>query len=246
MKKLFLVCNLIVAVSFAKAQDCKFRLDFSALDVGAMHNNILLKLMNAKSQFERDNIVLSQNVDFSELKMTSKEFLKKAKDLNSQLETYDTNYNRIPSTILPDNLKPFSGRILSAINSYTTIPEFNFLLDNIQNDANAILKCDELDAMLVGINVARSAAYFWSPKEIGGSGIGDQFKPKNVTAKVECCKWFTTMLFGDYMGAATAVTGLGIGAIIGGALTPGTNVAILGGIGISAAIGSVTALIPSP
>ena len=48
------------------------------------------------------------------------------------------------------------------------------------------------------------------------------------------------------MGAATAVTGLGIGAVIGGALTPGSNVAILGGIGISSALGSVTALIPSP
>jgi len=29
-------------------------------------------------------------------------------------------------------------------------------------------------------------------------------------------------------------------------LTPGSNVAILGGIGISSALGSVTALIPSP
>ena len=76
--------------------------------------------------------------------------------------------------------------------------------------------------------------------------MGDQFQPKNEVARVECCKWFKRMLFGDYMGAATAVTGLGIGAVIGGALTPGSNVAILGGIGISSALGSVTALIPSP
>ena len=160
MKKLFIVCNLLVTALFVNAQDCKYRLNFSALDIGAMHKNILLDLMNAKSQFERDNIVLSQNVDFSELKMTNKEFLKKAKELNSQLEIYDTNYNRIPSTILPDNLKPLSGRILSAINSYTTISEFNSLLDDIQKDANSVLQCDELDAMIAGIKVARSSAYF--------------------------------------------------------------------------------------
>ena len=78
----------------------------------------------------------------------------------------------------------------------------------------------------------------------GGSGQGDSYKP--INAPKGCCRWLKRMFFGDVLGAMTAVQGVGIGAVIGGALTPGANVAILGGIGIATGLASATALIPSP
>lgn len=233
MKKI-LILFVIVSFGFSGiAQKCN-TIDFSAIDIGNTHNSILSDLMQAGTREKMNAVILNLNYDPSELNMDKRTFLQKIEDSYFEMKRYGTDVNSMPDYLVSANVKPFLIQLVNATASIQSLSDYNTKLDNILLTANSQLTCLDLDQLKATITISKNSAYTWAPKAMGGQGFYDTYSSSNLTSR----RWWESAIYGDMMGAMGAVHALGIFAVVGGAFTPGANVVILVGIGVSAGLGS--------
>jgi hypothetical protein len=125
---------------------------------------------------------------------------------------------------------------IDSLETYRDINSFYDGIDNIRIRAGKTLNCGDLDLIIGTTEVAKYSAELWMPVDKGGEGLYDRMvNPEHRNRSLE------NMVKGDVAASAGYWTCLGVGGMIGLGV-PGANEAILGGWALAAAWGSGTSL----
>jgi hypothetical protein len=178
--------------------------------VGNYHNESLSLIFN-NFNWKSNNLKqeLIDNIDSNSIKLNdySNDYL------NSRcINDYESNYNvlkenlSIESFLIIDNSINLSKNI-SDITIFNN--EINFLQEKAKIEISDIA---ELNTILVTLEVLKSSAYFWSPKSVGGSGIGYNyitlFNNQNRTGPKD-------ILAADGVSAGIGMLGVAVAGMLG-------------------------------
>jgi len=236
-KKEKIISNEVIELSNTKEQVSDFEIltDEQLLFIGEYHNESLESVFSNfdwrtdSLKDELSNNFISNNIELNDY---SNEYL-----LSRCINDYDTNYMILQSELSILALNIVDEAILLS-KDIISINSYNEQVDILKFDArNTIEDNIELNSVLLTLEVLKYSAYFWSPIEVGGQGIGfeyinsfdneDRTGPKDVLAA-------------DGISAGIGMIGLGIGAgIFGGPIGWGA-LAVVGG---EAALSSAASLL---
>jgi hypothetical protein len=225
------------------------RIDFSAGNLGDMHNNLIMDVLqgydhrNPLSVNEIRERLYAHSFDVSPLGFNSyTEFVDRVFEENAQLSRHGYDLRNWPDhPVMQSDAGPYVRQVLDAVDAITTVDALKRDLEIIEADAVQRLDCQDLDLVLGAIKVAKSSAYLWAPASWGGMGYLETLNiQERALAQHRSLKSIIVgAIKGDIGSSFTYFSGLGIAAVIGGSMAPGTNLAILGGWAISAGLGSI-------
>lgn len=232
--------------------------DFTAANIGQLHNEALLALLDGMTGEEDPTEALS---------IIQSRFLNADYRIPDGLRLSDGSiftrdvYNHLASRAIEDvhvlaqcnfDLGHCSNSILyntpsssylveifekiDSLEIYRDINSFYAAIDGIKIRAERRLTCGDLDLIIGATEVAKYSAELWMPVDKGGEGLYDSMvNPENRA------RWLESMVKGDVAASAGYWTCLGVGGMVGLGV-PGANEVILGGWALAAGYGSATAL----
>ncbi len=134
-------------------------------EIGALHNQYLETVVS--------------NLDFSSNSLTD-DIVEEFNKLNIEVHTFELlpNHGNIPA-LKEELYKSVSAEAINLIEQavgyseeYTTVSDYQSFVNDLESQAHVELSGSELDVVLVTFSVLKNSAYFWSPAEMGGSGVG--------------------------------------------------------------------------
>ncbi len=237
-----------------------FNVDFKEIKIGENHNRYLISAFEkiSKSIKTKEAYRLSENeqqeyreiliADFETIEYdptpigfdTYQNFLLDALNWTDTLMLHDFDLLNLGGSYITQSAEVFVHEILSEIDNSITLQEMQQKLLSIETRVGNSLTGADLDIVLGTLEIAKSSAYLWAPESEGGYDLYTKtFGARPIidgrVVESACC-WWKRAIKGDVVASASYFGRLG-GAIALGA-APGTNAVILGGWGISAAIGS--------
>ncbi|MDL2262834.1 hypothetical protein LJC11_04970 [Bacteroidales bacterium OttesenSCG-928-I21] len=152
------------------------------MKIGQDHNDNLEKVFvnfNWESKDFKQELINNFKLNSIPLKKYSDE------DLYSRC-CYDffDNYNLLKNKLSEFSIKLIDNALLMT-EDIKSIKGFNDRIDIFKENARSELKNnnEELNSLLVTLEVLKYSAYFWSPKSVGGSGVGYDYILRKEKAK---------------------------------------------------------------
>ncbi len=202
-------------------------------DIGSLHNQVVVNvfdgfnfsafdlLTQAKSQFAAayPGLTSGEIDDFFTLGMSEVD-----------LEDHDEKLDDVTL------VHTYYDNLLYILENSSDLSSLQSSLQSLKGDVNNNLSCTDLDFMLVCLSITINSATLWSPTTLGGDGLYDSVTiSKGITGIANDRDWtWRSVVKGDLAGATSAFFSYGLGLTV-----PGTNAAVAGVIGYSAAAGSV-------
>jgi len=197
MKKLLItltiLTGIIVIFQSCKKEEDNYQTNFEKIQLKLVENEKQPKIINEDElkyiglnhNKNLNKIFKNFNWEANDLKLELKNKLKieniKLKDNSEKYlslrckNDYYENYRKLKNNLSPKSFNIIKEGIMLSDN-INNISSFNEQIEALKIRArNNIQDINELNVILVTLEVLKSSAYFWSPKSIGGSGIGEGY-----------------------------------------------------------------------
>ncbi|NIG56373.1 hypothetical protein [Chitinophaga sp. Cy-1792] len=233
-------------MNVAKPTTSYVPVDFTLLDIGALHNKHVITLLdNTQGLPQVDDIIANgriffTGIDFMPIESTNGGIFQRALITSNELAHVGYDFRNLPHPNVSANVKLYINNLLTALDNSNTFSEMLAAIDVIDNDAQTNLTDADLDIIKGTCIIARYSAALWSPVSEGGLGYYD--KAMQFSPVMRGGGGPGRFVIGDVSASAQYFTGLGIAASLGLGV-PGANAAILGGWAISAGLGSLCTLV---
>ena len=234
------------------------RVDFSTANIGQLHNDAVLALLNGVDLKNhpngaiatvRDNFLSIPYIEPVGITIANGKSLTRSrfnfianKAITEVIILNDCNFDIAHcsgSMFYHSSSSPYIVEIFEKIDSlmlYNNLDAFNIAIDAIRIDAESSTNCSELDLVIGMTEIAKYSAQLWMPLNKGGEGLFDRLV---TTGHRTGDRTLENVVKSDVSASAGYWTCLGVGGMIGLGV-PGSNAAILGGWAIAAAWGSAT------
>lgn len=262
------LCLIVASVSFLACRKKNVHNDppayvnvnFKEMKIGENHNRYLInafkkikesidkngtyRLSGNEQDVYREVLIADfETIDYNPALIgfpTYQSFLLDAVSWADTLSLYEYDINELSTNYLTQSAEVFVSEILSEIDHAGSLQEMQQKLQQIEARANLSLHNIDLDIVMGTLEITKSSAYLWAPESEGGYDLytitfGAAPVSNGRVVESGCC-WWKRAVKGDAVASASYFLRLGGGLAFGA--VPGTNMAILGGWGVSAAIGS--------
>lgn len=233
------------------SEECN-TLDFTAADIGAIHNETVVKLYEGVDPLDsaaaylkiRENFI-ALNTDRSVFGISDNEYNEKIFAISDELKQVDYDLRRInDNEITSSPAYPYICSILNEVDSLSDYNRFLVSISQIQADAEMNLTCTDKDIVIAALNIAKGSAELWLSESLGGAGFYESTLPCETMISQKVKNLIKYVLVADINALAIDFIKMGV-LIAAGMEVPGANVAILTSLAIDAAYNSALAGIGS-
>ncbi|MBV7530536.1 hypothetical protein [Chitinophaga sp. sic0106] len=230
----------------AKVATSYVPIDFSLLDIGALHNKHVIWLLDSIQGLPKmDDIVENGRlffggIDFTPVELTNGQVFQYTLSISKELASVGYDFRNLLHPNVSVNVKLYINNLLTGIDNSNTFSEMLDVINSVDTDAQQNLTDADLDIIKGTCIIARYSAALWSPIAEGGLGYYD--KAMQRFPAMRRTGGPGRFVIGDASASAQYFTGLGIAAIVGWGV-PGANAAILGGWAVAAGLGSLCTLV---